>query len=299
MWSVMILFQKGPLFLKECIESVLAQELPEEDVQIVLIAEGEMDTQVKEMVSLAGRGRVEICEAAGAGEAVDVLNLAVKKAEGKFIHFLCSCDRVRPGFYLAMDKLLWQYSEAGAAFFCSSYIDAGGAVICDGLPEMDRKGILPDWLPQIAERNIIPLSAMVVKREVFRKHGGFYGSTFGAVWEMWTRVAKYYPIAYAPEIGVECREDHSSLSSPDNSRESMEDLLLAMEFIGNQLPTKAQSGIMKRAKKFYTKNRSGKTKLLREKAHVAGFINLYRKGAPDIKGRGGMFLRKLFGFILR
>lgn len=70
---------------------------------------------------------------------------------------------------------------------------------------------------------------------------------------MSSRIAKFYPVAYSPELLTYCRENQSHFTSLSCTNESREDLLLAMDLIQKHLPKEDQSLVLKRSKKFYAK----------------------------------------------
>ncbi|RZK31996.1 MAG: family 2 glycosyl transferase [Hymenobacter sp.] len=152
------------------------------------------------------------------------------------MHLLHGDDRVRAGYYTRLTQLFALHPEAGAA--CSNYAfinEAGNQTHV--LAPIDAAGILPNWLVRIAERQLVQYAAMAVRREVYEHLGSFYGTNYGEDWEMWVRIARYYPVAYAPEVLAEYRGHTSSISSA-KARQGriIADLLLVMEAIQQHLP---------------------------------------------------------------
>jgi hypothetical protein len=167
------------------------------------------------------------------------------------------------------------------------YINEEGKYLFSHECEMDQIGILPDWLDRISERNRIQYVAMVVKREVYEKLGGFYGVEYGEDWEMWARIAAHYSVGYVPEILAEYRKHTASISGRSflNAR-NMKALETVMQNIKHYLPEEKRSTVMKSSKKFYAhyamRIANGLWKTLRHKKGAAAQVRAAWKMQKDI-----------------
>ncbi len=239
-------------YLTETLESVLMQCLPEADMQIEVVDDASTDADVEALVEQVGSGRVKYFRQSENVGSLRNFESCINRSRGRLIHILHGDDRIRSGFYQKLESLLRKHPDAGAAFCGYTYMDEAGNKIFDQEPEMNSDGILPDWLPKIAERNHIQYVAVAVRREVYERLGGFYGVTYGEDWEMWTRIARYYPVAYTPEIMADYRKHTGSISGQKFlNGKYLEDLAYIMSLIQAHLPADQQKIVLKRSKKFY------------------------------------------------
>jgi hypothetical protein len=65
--------------------------------------------------------------------------------------------------------------------------------------EMRTAGPIPNWIEKIGVDQRLVCPAIVVKRSVYERLGGFHPLlVFSLDWEMWRRVAAFYPVWYEP-----------------------------------------------------------------------------------------------------
>jgi glycosyltransferase involved in cell wall biosynthesis len=251
-WSVMIPVYNCSQFLPETLASVLAQDQGEKVMQIEVIDDASTDEDVESLVARLGGGRVQYYrQPANVGSLKNFLT-CLNRAKGKLIHLLHGDDRVRPGFYSRMDRMFASYPSIGAAFCRYDYINEDGQWMYSQNLEMEKEGILENWLERLCERQRIQYAAMVVKRDVYEKLGGFYGAEYGEDWEMWVRIAAEYEIGYIPDILAEYRRHLKSISGTSfTSAKNMEELTWVMSTISRFLPPAKREGIMKKCRTFY------------------------------------------------
>ena len=130
--------------------------------------------------------------------------LAVSR--GRFIHQLHGDDRVLPRFYARLEDAFERFSGAGAFYSASRYIDESGAVVGETGRERSTAGIVPDFLRKIFTSQRVQTPAMVVKREVYERLGGFDRRLDAFEdWEMWVRIANSYSVGCVPDVLAEYR----------------------------------------------------------------------------------------------
>ncbi|RDV16705.1 glycosyltransferase [Pontibacter diazotrophicus] len=239
-------------YLTETLESVLKQGIAPEDMQIEVIDDASTDADVEALVLAIGKGRVKYYrQEQNVGSLCNFVT-CINRAQGRIVHILHGDDRVVDGYYQKLDELFYKYPEAGAAFSGFAYIDERGQKMYDQRPEMKEDGILKDWLLKISEYQRVQYAAIAVRREVYEALGGFYGVTYGEDWEMWVRIARYYPIAYTPEVLADYRKHGSSISGQKFiTGQYLKDLLRVMEYIQGYLPEDEREKLLKKTKKFY------------------------------------------------
>jgi glycosyltransferase involved in cell wall biosynthesis len=252
LWSVMIPVYNCSNYLKTTLESVLAENISEDQMQIEIIDDCSTDANVEELVFNISKGRAQYFKQEK--NVGSLLNFAtcLNRSHGQFIHLLHGDDKVKPGFYNKIESLFKNYSNAGAAFTRFAYIDGQDKFMHHHDPEIEYDGVLENWLPVLCERQRIQYVSMVVKRQVYENLGGFYGVEYGEDWEMWVRVASKYPIAYSPEVLAEYRMHQQSISGKAFlTGQNMKDLNYVMDKISTYLPEKERASVMKRSKTFY------------------------------------------------
>jgi hypothetical protein len=105
-------------------------------------------------------------------------------------------DLVLPGFYQA-------YRQQAETHACSVimgqsiFIDNQGQWFAISAPFQPQTGLMEDALKKLSKSNRVHTPAIVVAREAYEKVGGFTSSLlFTPDWEMWTRLASTFQLAY-------------------------------------------------------------------------------------------------------
>jgi glycosyltransferase involved in cell wall biosynthesis len=265
LWSVMIPAYNCLVYLKDALLSVLAQDMGEDLMQIEVVDDASTDGDVAGLVASLGKGRVQYYRQPVNVGSLRNFETCINRSRGHYVHLLHGDDRVMVGYYARMTRLFEQHPLAGAAFSSYASIDEVGSRTYVPAP-IDSAGILSNWLLRIAERQLIQYASISVRREVYEHLGSFYGTNYGEDWEMWVRIARYYPVAYTPEILAEYRGHTSSISSA-KARQGriINDLLVVMESIQQHLPDKDKKQVAALSRKFYANIGIGAAyKVLRE-----------------------------------
>jgi glycosyltransferase involved in cell wall biosynthesis len=212
LWSVMIPAYNCSGLLREAIASVLMQDLGEEIMHIEVVDDASTDANIEELVRDVGKGRVNYYRQSQNVGSLKNFETCLNRSTGYFIHLLHGDDKVKQGYYQKMNELFERYPQAGAAFCCYDYINEKGDIVWKPVPEQDEEGVLQNWLIRIAEKQRLQYCTISVRREVYEKIGGYYGVTYGEDWEMWVRIAAYYPVAYTPQSLAEYRMHENTIS---------------------------------------------------------------------------------------
>jgi len=253
LWSVMIPVYNCSNYLEETLESVLLQDIPEEEMQIEVIDDYSTDADVEALVKEVGQGRVKYFRQTENVGSLRNFETCINRATGELVHILHGDDRVREGYYKGIKTLFNKYPDAGAAFSGYRYIDEKGKNLYDQTASDLNEGILKNWLYKIAVRQRIQYVAITVKRDVYEKLGAFYSVTYAEDWEMWVRIAKNYPVAYTPEILAEYRKHEGSISGQKFINALyIDDLLYIMDLIQQHLPDALKKTVLKQSHQFYS-----------------------------------------------
>ncbi|WP_242582312.1 glycosyltransferase family 2 protein [Hymenobacter telluris] len=239
-------------YLKEAIVSVLAQDMGTAVMQIEVVDDASTDIEVAALVASLGAGRVQYFRQPVNVGSVRNFETCINRARGHFVHLLHGDDRVLPGFYEKITELFTLSPEAGAVFTHYASINEAGEQLDVPPLEAATAGILTDWLPRIALYQRTQYAAMVVRREAYEKLGSFYGTNYGEDWEMWVRIARYYPVGYVPEVLAEYRRQPDSITS-EKARTGLliPDLMQVILRIQQHLPPAERKSIFAQTRKHH------------------------------------------------
>lgn len=201
-WSVMVpIYNCPPDYLRETLESVLAQDPGPEHMQVEVIDNCSTVGDPEAVVRAVGRGRIGFRRQAENVGMVENFNSCIRHAAGHWVHILHGDDTVRPGFYRRLQDGIEANPAAGAATCRILYSDADGQWI--GISELEARqpGLLP---PDFVRRQLIDqriqFAGIAVRRSVYEELGGFSPAFFHCLdWDMWKRIALRKPIFYEPE----------------------------------------------------------------------------------------------------
>ena len=237
LWSVMIPVYNCSRFIPAALESVLTQDMGEVHMQIEVIDDASTDADVGKIVREVGKGRIGYFRQPQNVGSLRNFETCINRSKGTLLHLLHGDDRVEKGFYRKMTSLFQNYPEAGAAFCRYATIDDKDVRLFENKALQKHEGILEDALVKIAIEQNIQVVTMVVKRQVYEHLGGFFGVKYGEDWEMWARIAKYYPVAYTPEVLAEYRKHLGSISwKKREDGQNTIDLAYVLSLIESYLP---------------------------------------------------------------
>lgn len=212
-WSVMIPTYKKLEYLEQTLQSVL-QQLPEShQVQVEVVNDNPdraLQDEMEALVKRVGGDRVSFYRHTenDIGQTA-IFNLCIERAKGDWVHLLHDDDLVLPGFYQALEPVLSQNSQIGAAFCRHRYIDENDKELFLSPLERETPGILENWLDKIIVSQRIQPSSIVVKRKAYETLGGFCAEAKSAAdWEMWKRISVHFPVWYEPQV-LACYRLHS------------------------------------------------------------------------------------------
>jgi hypothetical protein len=138
-----------------------------------------------------------------------------------------------------MERAFAEHPEIGAAFCRYMSIDECGHWQTIAPLEQCESGVISDWLEKIATGQRLQPPAMVVRREVYERLGGFDQRIFnyGEDWEMWVRIAARYPVWYEVEPLALYRVHAASLTGNTiRTGENGTDLRQVIDIIESYLP---------------------------------------------------------------
>jgi hypothetical protein len=209
-WSVMIPTYNNSKYLEQALKSILEQDPGADEMQIEVIDDCSTKDDSEKIVREIGKNRVSFYrQPRNLGIGAN-WNACIQQARGYWVHILHQDDLVMPGFYRRFRETLEKEPTMGAAFCRNIYIGEDGNWQSLSPLERETPGILSAWIEKIAVGCCIVCPAIVVKRSVYEKLGGFHPELTCALdWDMWKRIAVHYPIWYEPQP-LACYRWHSA-----------------------------------------------------------------------------------------
>jgi len=166
--SVVIPVYISERFLRESLESVFAQTF--QDYEVVCVDDGSTDGSCALLKQYGAR--VRVIQQANAGQSA-ARNAGVQEATGAFVAFLDQDDRWYPS------KLAQQVSvlnaEPDVALVHCNYdrLDGDGRVLVAGAALAEQASALASPLGRLIGEALVFPSAMLLRRDVFQRVGGF------------------------------------------------------------------------------------------------------------------------------
>jgi len=214
LWSVLIPTYNCAHYLKETLQSVLAQDPGEAIMEIIVVDDHSTKDDPEAVVNEFGQGRVQFIRQEKNVGKVNNYETGLTASRGRYIHQLHGDDLVYDGFYSEMEAIFNESPSAGAAFSRTNYIDYWGRIT--GVTGMiqDKEGIVPDMLEKLYTQQYIQTPSMVVKREVYETIGCF-DRRLNCMedWEMWIRIANTYPIATSNKVLAAYKSHHNNATN--------------------------------------------------------------------------------------
>ena len=249
LWSVMIPVYNCIEFLKITLECVLCQDPGPDKMQIEVVDDASTDGDVKALVEEIGKGRVGYFRQQENVGSLRNFETCLNRSKGHLIHLLHGDDMIKPGFYQEMEWLFEEFPTIGSAFCKYSFINKNSNenFIAESLLEFP--GIIPDWLEKCAVMNLPQPPAVVVKRSVYEHLGGFFAVHYGEDWEMWSRIAANYPVAYTPKCLAMYRTHANNITTSSHlSGQSIKDIEKVINIIQSYLTPEKRRKIKSKSK---------------------------------------------------
>jgi glycosyltransferase involved in cell wall biosynthesis len=252
-WSVMIPTYNCIGYLKTTIESVLAQNIGADEMQIEVIDDHSTDGDVAALVAKVGKGRVGLFRQPENRGSLRNFETCINRARGQYVHILHGDDLIKPGFYKEIKSLFEKHPDAGAAFTDHIYIDELGRELYAERPILTEPGVPENWLSTIAMGQRIQPPAIVVKRSVYEDLGSFFAVHYGEDWEMWTRIASKYAMVHSPAHLARYRIHTGNITSRSFlSGQNVRDIRKVIDIIRNYLPEEKRYALTRQASRNFS-----------------------------------------------
>lgn len=221
--SVVIPAYNSAVYIRETLESVLAQTSP--PLEVIVVDDGSTDETAAIVRTYAGRIRLLQQENKGVSAA---RNLGIQQAQGDYIAFVDSDDLWLPeklgrqAACILEKQVAWV--SCGADFFDNST----GKI----LHSYRMKLYEGDVLERLLAACFILSPTPVVKKSIFEEIGYFdesYRAPMNEDWDMWMRIAARYPVGMVYQVLALKREHPASGLSSAPIDEKLKQQVLGVE----------------------------------------------------------------------
>jgi glycosyltransferase involved in cell wall biosynthesis len=208
--SVIIPVYNAEATIRETIQSVLNQTFS--DFELIVINDGSQDSTL-EIISNIPDPRIKVFSYPNSGPQKS-RNRGIKKATGDYLAFLDADDLWTPDKLDAQFQALEAHPEAAVAYSWTNWVDEKGqfwrrGTYISASGDVQAKLLLIDFIGSGSN----PL----IRRQALEKVGNFDESLVGGQdWDMWLRLAAYYPFAVVPKPQVLYRKSLTSNSWSNN-----------------------------------------------------------------------------------
>lgn len=189
LWSVMIPTFNCAKYLRLTLQSVLAQDLGPEAMQIEVVDDCSTKDDPETVVREVGHGRVQFHRKPQNGGAIANFNTCIERSRGHLVHILHGDDLVLPGFYERFTAVADAHPELALIACRSFFVDENGII----LTVSGRVLALENGGTDVSDfyyGTAIQTAAAVVRRSFYERHGGFLPAlVHTADCEMWSRAA--------------------------------------------------------------------------------------------------------------
>jgi len=184
--SVIIPTFNRPKWLEEAIGSATFQTYP--SIEIIVVDDGSQKQINQQVLEKFTKVKYIYQKNSGLGAA---RNTGLAKSQGKFVQFLDDDDWLATNAIQIKLAGLLSNPDAGVVYSDLYLTNENGKVLSKSFDRIPRPLPSGDLYPIIIERNFIPVHALIWKREVLEKVGGFGKRSGYEDWDCLVRAAEF------------------------------------------------------------------------------------------------------------
>ena len=188
LWSVMIPTFNCARYLRQTLESVLAQDPGPSHMQIEVVDDASTEDDPAAVVRDIGRGRVAFHRKTRNAGPTANFNTCVERSTGRLVHILHGDDLISVGYYDTIGELAERHPGLGLYATRCFFADEKLAVLAttDHIRELENPGRSPE---PFFYATPIQCAGITVRRSSYEALGGFRPDlVHTADCEMWARV---------------------------------------------------------------------------------------------------------------
>jgi glycosyltransferase involved in cell wall biosynthesis len=292
--SVTIPVYNGAAYLKEAIDSVLAQTY--KDFEAIVVNDGSTDNSEEILKSYGDKIRYYYQENRG---LANTRNRLVELAKGEYIAFIDQDDVWMPDHLIRHIALFFADLDIGLVYSDCAIINSNGEEIV-GTYYRFMEPVFGMVFEQLLRGNFISIPTVVVKKQLILGVGGFSPKyRIAEEYDLFLKVATESKFGYLPEVLAQYRRHENNNSK--NVERTLLELVLILEEL--KLTNHAFSSIIEN--RLHEVSLEYVLLLVRNgRIVLAGQYFLGRTRAGQSKllflvALAGFLLKKIFGFILK
>lgn len=215
--SIIIPVYNGERFMREAIDSALAQDY--ENKEIIVVNDGSTDGGVTEEIALSYGDSIRYLKKENGGVS-SALNLGIANMKGEYFSWLSHDDKYLPNKVSITMEALLKYEDKNLIGLCEIRQINADSKPLEELRTRKRfhEGIVIDWrevLTELFAYGCFNGCALMIPREVFERCGGFCEELrYAQDWLMWLKVfLEEYSLVYTSEVAVESRVHAGQLTN--------------------------------------------------------------------------------------
>ena len=214
LWSVMIPTYNCAQYLRQTLESVLAQDPGPDQMQIEVVDDCSTADNPEAVVRAVAGDRVRFYRKEKNGGAIANFNTCIERSAGQLVHILHGDDWVAPGFYRKFSATAEAHPSLALLACRSFFVDEAGIIagVSERILPLEKGGTAAD---PFFYGTPIQTASVVVRRSLYEREGGFLPSLLHtADCEMWCRATVRGGGLVLPEV----LSNYRVFSANDSSR---------------------------------------------------------------------------------
>jgi hypothetical protein len=216
--SVVLPTYNGSRYIRESVESVLAQDT--DDFDLIICDDGSSDKTWSLLQPYAGP-RCRLLRNERNRGLFPTLNRLIGEAPSAWVHLWSQDDRMLPGCLRRTCDFAAEHPEVGMIYSRMRFIDEAGNFVSEG-----KDDPTPSVLSSVFAARIMyffgsisgNIANVSLRTDVFRELGPFREDLkVSGDYEYWVRLSGQYPIGFLPEPLIELREHRGQFSRQHTS----------------------------------------------------------------------------------
>lgn len=201
-------------YIRECVESIVAQTYPHLEI---IVADNASTDQTLTILESYGERVQTIKRASNSGMCSTTRNLAAQKARGEYIAFLDSDDAWEPTKIEKQVRFLETHPLIPLCHTSCRIMDAHS--VLNGIRHEGRIPPTGPYFEALLEHCWITISSVMIRRSLYAECGPFseskpYGQ-LGEDYEFFLKVARSHDIGFLPEVLARYRKAGTGISQSD------------------------------------------------------------------------------------
>ncbi|HOW51572.1 MAG TPA: glycosyltransferase [bacterium] len=203
--SIVIPVYNGENYLREAIDSALAQTYP--NIEVIVVNDGSTDDGATERIALSYGDRIRYFAKKNGGVA-SALNMALREMRGEYFSWLSHDDVYLPEKIVRQWEVLSR-SEGKRMVTCHvCVIDSSGKKLREIVPS-SRLSRSPRWFLALDIDGGMNGCSLLIPKSAFDEYGDFDENLQTTQdYDMWFRITNNYSIAIVPEVLL-CSRQHA------------------------------------------------------------------------------------------